>query len=98
VGMRFLLPGANDLPSYWQKHHARGRTQYASARGSLAAADFFDPSVRGLTGLFQMGALSRGCCFDPTCLRHPARRLRSIDPVQLLALHVASKALEDAGF
>ncbi len=44
------------------------------------------------------GAFLDEIAFDPTAYGIPPASLPSIEPVQLLALHVATRALADAGF
>jgi hypothetical protein len=99
VGMASLLPGANDLRSYWQNIMLAVNSIREVPEDRWREADFFDPKRGTLDKVYsKWGGFLDEVAFDPTRYGIPPASLRSIEPVQLLALHVASKALEDAGF
>ncbi|MEU6218148.1 SDR family NAD(P)-dependent oxidoreductase [Streptomyces sp. NPDC047022] len=103
VGMACMFPGAPDLHAYWANvlggHDAIGQVP----------ADRWDPAVHftpdsgdsedgtGATPSKWGGFLPR-IPFDPLRYGIPPTSLGSVDPVQLLALEAARRALEDAGY
>ncbi|MET7680780.1 SDR family NAD(P)-dependent oxidoreductase [Streptomyces sp. NPDC005423] len=97
VGMACMFPQAPDLASFW-----------ANILGGHDAvtevpADRWDPAVHyaadgtGATPSKWGGFLPR-IPFDPLRYGIPPTSLGSIEPVQLLALEAARRALEDAGY
>ena len=97
VGMACMFPGAPDLAAYWANilggHDSVGEVP----------ADRWDPAVHysedadGATPSKWGGFLPR-IPFDPLRYGIPPTSLGSIEPVQLLALEAARRALEDAGY
>ncbi|MFI1486157.1 SDR family NAD(P)-dependent oxidoreductase [Streptomyces sp. NPDC020747] len=97
VGMACMFPGAPDLAAYWANilggHDGVGEVP----------ADRWDPAVhysddaKGATPSKWGGFLPR-IPFDPLRYGIPPTSLGSIEPVQLLALEAARRALEDAGY
>ncbi|MFI6273738.1 SDR family oxidoreductase [Streptomyces sp. NPDC050988] len=97
VGMACMFPGAPDLAAYWANilggHDGVGEVP----------ADRWDPAVHysedadGATPSKWGGFLPR-IPFDPLRYGIPPTSLGSIEPVQLLALEAARRALEDAGY
>ncbi|MBL7495261.1 polyketide synthase, partial [Frankia sp. CN7] len=102
VGMAVLLPGAPDLDTYW--HNLVGGvdaiTEAPPGRWDPA---FYDPA--GATGPARADRIycRRGgfvddlAYVDPLRFGIPPRDVASIEPDQLIALRVASAAVEDAG-
>lgn len=99
VGMAAVLPDAPDVDTFWQ-HVLEGHdavTEVPADRWRVEA--YFDPDgVPGRTTPSKWGGFVPEIRFDPTRFGIPPRSLASIDPAQLLALHVAQKALDDAGY
>ncbi|MDG4865227.1 beta-ketoacyl synthase N-terminal-like domain-containing protein, partial [Streptomyces sp. T-3] len=98
VGMACMFPGAPDLPAYWQQilSGADAVTEVPDTRwdhtlhyGEGAEAHDISASKWG-------GFLPR-IPFDPLAYGIPPTSLASIEPVQLLALEAARRALADAG-
>ncbi|QQM39108.1 type I polyketide synthase [Streptomyces liliifuscus] len=97
VGMACMFPGAPDLAAYWANilggHDGVGEVP----------ADRWDPAVHysegtdGATPSKWGGFLPR-IPFDPLRYGIPPTSLGSIEPVQLLALEAARRALEDTGY
>ncbi|MGW3424414.1 SDR family NAD(P)-dependent oxidoreductase [Streptomyces phaeochromogenes] len=97
VGMACMFPEAPDLAAYWANilggHDGVGEVP----------ADRWDPAVHysqdtdGATPSKWGGFLPR-IPFDPLRYGIPPTSLGSIEPVQLLALEAARRALEDAGY
>jgi acyl transferase domain-containing protein/NAD(P)H-dependent flavin oxidoreductase YrpB (nitropropane dioxygenase family) len=90
VGMAGIFPGAEDLAAYWAN--------------VLAAVDAVTdvPPERWDPAVYTQAAGSGGFLpeipFDALAYGIPPAALASIEPVQLLALEVAARALRDAGY
>ncbi|WP_231954490.1 type I polyketide synthase [Actinoplanes derwentensis] len=102
VGMACVLPQAEDVTRYW--HHTvtgvDAITEVPSGRWDIGR--YFDPDAysrakRDATPSKWGGFIPR-IKFDPLAYGIPPASLASIEPVQLLALEVAARALEDAGY
>uniref|UniRef100_A0AAU2VEJ4 SDR family NAD(P)-dependent oxidoreductase n=1 Tax=Streptomyces sp. NBC_00003 TaxID=2903608 RepID=A0AAU2VEJ4_9ACTN len=99
VGMACMFPQAPDLATYW-----------ANVVGGVDAvtevpADRWDPEIyhdatgeRAGTTASRWGGFLPPIPFDPFAYGIPPASLGSIEPVQLLALEAARRALEDAGY
>ncbi|MFJ6081363.1 SDR family oxidoreductase [Streptomyces sp. NPDC092369] len=97
VGMACMFPGAPDLASFWANvlggHDAVGEVP----------ATRWDPAVHwsedgtGATPS-KWGGFLPEIPFDPLRYGIPPTSLGNIEPVQLLALEAARRALEDAGY
>ncbi|WP_329402539.1 SDR family NAD(P)-dependent oxidoreductase [Streptomyces melanogenes] len=99
VGMACMFPKAPDLATYW-----------ANVVGGVDAvtevpADRWDPEIyhdatgeRAGTTATRWGGFLPPIPFDPFAYGIPPASLGSIEPVQLLALEAARRALEDAGY
>jgi acyl transferase domain-containing protein/NAD(P)H-dependent flavin oxidoreductase YrpB (nitropropane dioxygenase family)/NADP-dependent 3-hydroxy acid dehydrogenase YdfG/acyl carrier protein len=90
VGMAGVLPGAADVTDYW-----------ANVLAGVDAVievptDRWDPTV--YSGTANWGGFLPDVPFDALAYGIPPAALASIDPVQLLALEVAARALRDAGY
>lgn len=90
VGMAALFPGAADLASYWANVLAGvdSVTEVPPERWDPAA---YPETVR-------WGGFLPDIPFDALAYGIPPAALASIEPVQLLALEVAARALRDAGY
>src|SRR5581483_5001604 len=90
VGMAGIFPGAEDLAAYWAN--------------VLAAVDAVTdvPLERWDPAVYSQAAGAGGFLpeipFDALVYGIPPAALASIEPVQLLALEVAARALRDAGY
>ncbi|WP_446751259.1 SDR family NAD(P)-dependent oxidoreductase [Streptomyces noboritoensis] len=99
VGMACMFPKAPDLATYW-----------ANVVGGVDAvtevpAERWDPEIyhdptgeRAGTTASRWGGFLPPIPFDPFAYGIPPASLGSIEPVQLLALEAARRALEDAGY
>ncbi|TBW12714.1 SDR family NAD(P)-dependent oxidoreductase [Azotobacter chroococcum subsp. isscasi] len=99
VGMAGLLPGANDLRTYWQNilHRVNAIREVSEER--WRPEDFFDPKRGTPDKVYsKWGGFMDDIQFDPSLYGIPPASLKSIEPVQLLALDVVRQALADAGF
>jgi len=99
VGMAGVLPGAGDMRTYWQNilHRVNAIREVSEER--WRPEDFFDPK-RGTAdkSYSKWGGFIDDLQFDPTQYGIPPASLKSIEPVQLIALDVVRMALADAGF
>ncbi|MGW0584788.1 beta-ketoacyl synthase N-terminal-like domain-containing protein, partial [Streptomyces sp. NPDC002920] len=93
VGMACMFPDAPDLPTFW-----------ANVVGGVDAvrevpADRWDPAVHhGESTASKWGGFLPRIPFDPLSYGIPPTSLGSIEPVQLLSLEAARRALDDAGY
>ncbi|MFF8991653.1 SDR family NAD(P)-dependent oxidoreductase [Streptomyces sp. NPDC014983] len=94
VGMACVFPQAPDLAAFWANVVA-GRDTVTEV-----PADRWDPQVHHAEGhtASKWGGFLPRVPFDPLGYGIPPASLGSIEPVQLLSLEVARRALEDAGY
>ncbi|MFI9804133.1 SDR family NAD(P)-dependent oxidoreductase [Streptomyces sp. NPDC052301] len=94
VGMACMFPGAPDLADFWANVVA-GRDAVTEV-----PPDRWDPDVHHETGrtASKWGGFLPRIPFDPLRYGIPPASLGSIEPVQLLSLEAARRALEDAGY
>ncbi|MFF4548813.1 SDR family oxidoreductase [Streptomyces sp. NPDC001406] len=94
VGMACMFPQAPDLASFWANivagHDAVTEVPH----------DRWDPDVHHADGstASKWGGFLPRIPFDPLAYGIPPASLGSIEPVQLLSLEAARRALEDAGY
>ncbi|MEU1789278.1 SDR family oxidoreductase [Streptomyces sparsogenes] len=97
VGMACMFPQAPDLATFWA--HVVGGvdavTEVPASRWD--AAVHYSPDQDGAT-VSKWGGFLPPIPFDPLRYGIPPASLGSIEPVQLLALEAARRALEDAGY
>jgi polyketide-type polyunsaturated fatty acid synthase PfaA len=99
VGMAGMFPGAPDLSVFWKNIIKRVNSIREVDPGRWRVEDFFDENPRSRDGIYsKWGGFLEDIPFDPTEFGIPPVTLKSVDAVQLLALKVSKKALEDAGF
>ncbi|MGX1273636.1 acyl transferase domain-containing protein/acyl carrier protein [Streptomyces phaeoluteigriseus] len=93
VGMACMFPQAPDLPTFWANVVAG-----VDAVGEVPA-DRWDPAVHhGACTPSKWGGFLPPIPFDPLRYGIPPTSLGHIEPVQLLSLEAARRALEDAGY
>ena len=98
IGMACLLPKAQDLRSYWRNIVQRVDAIREVSEDRWRPADFFDPKRGTPDKIYsKWGGFLDDIQFDPTRYGIPPASLKSIEPMQILALEVARLALEDAG-
>jgi acyl transferase domain-containing protein/NAD(P)H-dependent flavin oxidoreductase YrpB (nitropropane dioxygenase family)/NAD(P)-dependent dehydrogenase (short-subunit alcohol dehydrogenase family) len=90
VGMAGVFPGASDLAGYWANVLAGVDSV------TEVPPDRWDPAVYPETP--KWGGFLPDIPFDALAYGIPPTALASIEPVQLLALEVATRALRDAGY
>ncbi len=99
VGMACVFPDAPDLEAFWHNvvEGVDSIVEVPSER--WREEDFFDPDgAPGLTTPSKWGGFLDPIPFDPARYGIPPKSIPSIDPIQLLSLEVARRALEDAGY
>ena len=96
--MACLLPKAENLRSFWQNIIRRLDAIQEVSEERWCPGDFFDPKPGTPDKTYsKWGGFLDDTQFDPMIYGIPPASIRSIEPVQLLALEVARRALEDAG-
>ena len=99
VGMACLLPKAPDAQTFWENILARvdAVSEVPSERWSCERYFDADPAARDKI-YSRWGGFLDDVVFDPLRYGMPPASIRSIEPLQLLALEVARAALDDAGY
>ncbi len=99
VGMAGIFPQAKTLEEYW-KNIISGKdcvTEVPDSRWNKEL--FYNPDTRDTDYVdSKWGGFIPTIDFDPLEFGIPPQSLASIEPVQLLSLLVAKRALEDAGY
>ncbi|MQY37110.1 hypothetical protein SRB17_51140 [Streptomyces sp. RB17] len=94
VGMACMFPGAPDLAAFW--------SAIVTGRDAVTEVppERWDPAVHHAAGstASKWGGFLPRIPFDPLRYGIPPASLGSIEPVQLLSLEAARRALEDAGY
>ena len=92
------VAGAPDVASYWRNivSGANSITPVPAERWNVAL--HYDANGTGDKTPSRWGGFIPDVAFDPAAHGIPPRSVAAIDPVQLVALEVAQRALEDAGY
>ncbi len=99
IGMACIFPGAPDLESYWSNLVLGVDSIREVPHERWNPERYYDPEgAPGLSTPSKWGGFLGETLFDPTRFGIPPRSIASIDPIQLLSLEVARRALEDAGY
>ncbi len=99
VGMACIFPGSPDLEVYWS-NIVQGRdlvTEVPPERWNVAQY-FTEGAARPGKTASKWGGFIEPAPFDPLKYGIPPQSLAAIEPVQLLSLQVANRALHDAGY
>jgi acyl transferase domain-containing protein/NAD(P)H-dependent flavin oxidoreductase YrpB (nitropropane dioxygenase family) len=99
IGIATLLPHAHSPEAYWRnivtKHCAIGEVPRERWDWRL----YYDPDRRARDRIYsKWGGFIGEVPFDPMRFGIPPNSLKSIDPMQLLALEAVRRALDDAGY
>ncbi|MFG2177890.1 SDR family NAD(P)-dependent oxidoreductase [Streptomyces abikoensis] len=99
VGMACMFPGAPDLPAFWANvlGGADAVTEVPASRWD-PALHHGEGARAGDVSASKWGGFLPGIAFDPLRYGIPPASLASVEPVQLLALEAARRALADAGY
>ncbi|MGW3993723.1 SDR family NAD(P)-dependent oxidoreductase [Amycolatopsis sp. NPDC004772] len=98
VGMACMFPQAPDLAAFWANVLAGtdAVTEVPPQRWDTSL--YYDPEGQGERTPSRWGGFLPEIGFDPLKYGIPPSSLASIEPVQLLALEAAHRALADAGY
>ncbi|WNV89264.1 SDR family NAD(P)-dependent oxidoreductase [Umezawaea sp. Da 62-37] len=98
IGMACMFPQAPDLPAFWANvlSGVDAVTEVPAVRWDPAV--YYAPDGDGDRTPSRWGGFLPQIPFDPLGYGIPPTSLASIEPVQLLALEAASRALADAGY
>ena len=99
VGIECIFPGAPDRHAFWS-HIVRGADLVTEVPRERWNPDiYFEPgSIASGKTNSKWGAFIPAVAFDPVVHGIPPRSVSAIEPVQLLSLEVAKRALADAGY
>ena len=99
IGMSCVFPDADDLDEFWA-NIVNGRDSITEVPAERWNPDiYFDPEGRaGHTTPSKWGGFLDPVHFDPASFGIPPNSMASVEPVQLLSLEVARRALADAGY
>ncbi|QTZ96451.1 type I polyketide synthase [Streptomyces auratus AGR0001] len=100
IGMACCFPGAADTARYWSHvvHGVDSVTEVPAERWDAAIYHDPDPARAGERTPSRWGGFLPPIPFDALAHGIPPASLTGIEPVQLLALDAAAKALADAGY
>ncbi|MEV6564637.1 SDR family NAD(P)-dependent oxidoreductase [Streptomyces kronopolitis] len=100
VGMACCFPGATDTARYWSNvvHGVDSVTEVPAERWDAATYHDPDPARAGERTPSRWGGFLPPVPFDALAHGIPPASLTAVEPVQLLALDAAAKALADAGY
>ncbi|WP_207400217.1 type I polyketide synthase [Actinomadura fibrosa] len=98
VGMACVFPGAPDAARYWANIVGGVDSVTEVPAGRWDPDLYYDPAAADGTTPSKWGGFLPDVPFDALAYGIPPAALGSVDPVQLLALEVASRALDDAGY
>jgi acyl transferase domain-containing protein/NAD(P)H-dependent flavin oxidoreductase YrpB (nitropropane dioxygenase family) len=99
IGIACIFPDAPDRHAYWA-NITSGRSSITEVpKERWDPAIYYDPEApAGEKSASRWGGFLPTISFDPLAYGIPPRSLSAIEPVQLLALEVARRALDDAGY
>ncbi|WP_433473272.1 SDR family NAD(P)-dependent oxidoreductase [Spirillospora sp. CA-142024] len=95
IGMSCVFPGAGDTDRYWA--NIVGGVDSVTEVTRWDPEIYYSPSAAGKTSS-KWGGFLPDVPFDALAYGIPPNALGSVDPIQLLSLEVASRALADAGY
>ncbi|HEY7428813.1 MAG TPA: beta-ketoacyl synthase N-terminal-like domain-containing protein, partial [Gemmataceae bacterium] len=99
VGMACMFAGAQDVRRYWENICKRIDAVREVPPERWRLEDFFSEDRQARDRVYsKWGGFLDKVFFDPVKWRIPPATLLHIEPIQLLALEVASQAMVDAGY
>ncbi len=99
VGVAAIYPGAADTETFWANIVAGTDAVREVPPERWSVETFYDPAATdGRKTPSKWGGFLDEVPFDPLEYGIPPRSLTAIEPVQLLALETARRALDDAGY
>lgn len=99
IGMACIYPGSPDLESFWS-NIVEGNNLITKVPADRWNADLYYQEGQAGKGKTpsKWGGFIDEMAFDPLRYGIPPQSLAAIEPIQLLSLEVASRALADAGY
>ncbi|MDE0890779.1 MAG: SDR family NAD(P)-dependent oxidoreductase [Planctomycetota bacterium] len=99
IGMDCVFPGSPNLESYWRTITTGADTISEVDSERWNPEIYFDPDGRpGYTTPSKWGGFIDPVEIDPMSYGIPPKAMAAIEPVQVLSLEIAKRALEDAGY
>ena len=99
IGMSCLLPGADNLTSYWDNILQKRDLVDEVPADRFDASRWFDRDRAARDKIYsKWGGFLDDVEFDPLKYGIPPMALKSIEPMQLLALELVDQSLRDAGY
>jgi NAD(P)H-dependent flavin oxidoreductase YrpB (nitropropane dioxygenase family) len=102
VGVAAIFPGAPDTDAFWANIVAGKNAIREVPADRWDVATYYDPNAvtvdAGKKTPCKWGGFIAEVPFDPLAYGIPPKSLASIEPVQLLSLEIAKRALADAGY
>jgi acyl transferase domain-containing protein/NAD(P)H-dependent flavin oxidoreductase YrpB (nitropropane dioxygenase family)/NAD(P)-dependent dehydrogenase (short-subunit alcohol dehydrogenase family) len=99
IGMACLFPKAGDIRTYWENilNKTNAITEIPAHRWDWRL--YYDKDRNARDKIYsRWGGFLDDLAFEPTRYGLPPKSVESIDPMQLMALEVARRALADAGY
>jgi acyl transferase domain-containing protein/NAD(P)-dependent dehydrogenase (short-subunit alcohol dehydrogenase family)/NAD(P)H-dependent flavin oxidoreductase YrpB (nitropropane dioxygenase family) len=99
IGMGCLLPGATDPETYWDNILAKRDLIQEVPPERFEVDRWYDADRSARDKIYsRWGGFVSEILFDPFKFGIPPAALKSIEPMQLLALELVARALTDAGY
>ena len=102
IGLAAIFPGAPDTATFWSNIVAGKSSIREVPADRWSAETYYDPNATGLDAgrktPSKWGGFLDEVVFDPLSFGIPPKSLAAIEPVQLLSLEIARRALADAGY
>ncbi len=99
IGMSCLLPGATDAHTYWDNILAKRDLIEEVPADRFEVDRWFDTDPAARDKIYsRWGGFVPHILFDPLRYGIPPAALKSIEPMQLLALELVARALNNAGY
>jgi acyl transferase domain-containing protein/NAD(P)H-dependent flavin oxidoreductase YrpB (nitropropane dioxygenase family) len=102
IGLAAIFPGAPDTETYWANIVANKNAIREVPPQRWSVETYYDPAATGADAgrktPCKWGGFLDDVPFDPLAYGIPPKSLSAIEPVQLLSLEIARRALADAGY
>ena len=99
IGIGIVLPKANDADEYWRNVLGKVSVLREVPESRWDWKLYFDENPKQKDKVYsKWGGFLDEISFDPTRFGIPPKSMKSIDPLQILTLEAASRALADAGY
>ncbi len=99
VGIGCLMPGADSTPDYWNNILDKVDAIREIPRNRWDWRLYYSEDRNERDKIYsKWGGFLNDLPFDPTAYGMPPKSMETIDPMQLMALEVARRTLDDAGY